>query len=124
MTAVIPLLQAFVLFCGRLGHLKVNLAQIDVGTHDGDHHGIAQAPVPAGDGGKVPERSCVLQSEKGVEFRIAAGFEKVLCGADAEHAAVCHDAYAGGQSPGFMKVVGDEEHGAVEFPGNVFQLFV
>lgn len=50
MTAVIPLLQAFVLFCGRLGHLKVNLAQIDVGTHDGDHHGIAQAPVPAGDG--------------------------------------------------------------------------
>ena len=50
MTAVIPLLQAFVLFCGWLGHLKVNLAQIDVGTHDGDHHGIAQAPVPAGDG--------------------------------------------------------------------------
>ena len=29
MTAVIPLLQAFVLFCGGLGHLKVNLAQID-----------------------------------------------------------------------------------------------
>ena len=50
MTAVIPLLQAFVLFCGGLGHLKVNLAQIDVRTHDGDHHGIAQAPVPAGDG--------------------------------------------------------------------------
>ena len=48
MTAVIPLLQAFVLFCGGLGHLKVNLAQIDVRTHDGDHHGIAQIPVLAG----------------------------------------------------------------------------
>ena len=50
MPTVQLVLQAFVLFCGGLGHLKVNLAQIDVGTYDGDHHGIAQAPVPAGDG--------------------------------------------------------------------------
>ena len=39
------------LLCAFRGDLKVDLAQIDVCAHDGDHHGIAQVPVLAGNGG-------------------------------------------------------------------------